>query len=84
MIKARTPKEYVKVPISDVRMYDIIYDVASIPAGTAVQDILQVYFKTGLLVYDSTKGEKPVFHDKKENNVQVKADGPTFDKVFPK
>lgn len=74
-IKKRLPKEYVKVPIYDTKKYDIIYDINVLPPGTQFKDVLELYFHTGMLIYDSSKGDKPTFHLKHlEKDVQIKED----------
>lgn len=84
MIEKRLPKEYARVPRTDINKYDIIYDVASMPPGVGMNDILQMYYKTGMLIYDSSKGKAPMFHDKKiEKDVQVKTNGSTFGRDLP-
>jgi len=41
----------------------VIYDVSSVPKGLNVSDVIKKYEVTGIALYDSKKGDAPVFSD---------------------
>lgn len=59
-IKVRLPKEYVKVDKIDLDKFQIVYDLKTLPKGVNVKDVLDLYFGSGVLLYNSSNGgEKP-------------------------
>jgi len=54
---ARTPRK-IKKAAKSVR---VIYDISALPMGSDVDQVFYVYHKTGVLFYDSKRGEAPKF-----------------------
>ncbi len=64
----------VKIPFKDkgtVFRKEVIYDIHSLPFfdnpasyKAAVDSVLDIYNKSGILLYDSSKGKAPIFTEK--------------------
>ena len=50
----------------------VVYDIGSIPIGTDIDKIFDMFFKRGVLFYDGEKGNKPFFLGKKGKRIKLR------------